>query len=205
MTRRAENQRFALDRCHMPPPRRHSSPTSTPDVLQLVHMMDFGVLCRAAGFAHTRSHSALQLRIVDMRRRWSIIEDCLVLSLQRQATELDLDRPFSLAFTAYLQTDAACPVWSNDRRTVLSRHGGHPGTMFRRQGLQEGHFHYPTQPVEVTDIGREKIVLHDATILLLIPEYDTGIAFHFSFGAVDGFACPSIALALLLNHLSRYA
>jgi len=115
MTRRAENQRFALDRCHMPPPRRHSSPTSTPDVLQLAHMMDFGVLCRAAGFAHTRSHSALQLRIVDVRRRRSIIEDCLVLSLQRQATELDLDWPFSLAFTAYLQTDAAFPVWSNDR------------------------------------------------------------------------------------------
>ena len=78
-------------------------------------MMDFGVLCRAAGFAHTRSHSALQLRIVDVRRRRSIIEDCLVLSLQRQATELDLDWPFSLAFTAYLQTDAAFPVWSNDR------------------------------------------------------------------------------------------
>ena len=93
MTRRAENQRFALDRDHMSLPRRHSSPTATPDVLQLAHMMDFGVLCRAAGFAHTRTHSVLQLRIVDVRRRRSIIEDCLVLSLQRQATELDLDGP----------------------------------------------------------------------------------------------------------------
>jgi hypothetical protein len=77
--------------------------------------------------------------------------------------------------------------------------------MFRRQGFQEGHFHHPTQSVEVTNIRREQIVLHDATILLLIPEYDTGIAFHCSFGAVDGFACPLIALALLLNHLSRHA
>ena len=205
MTRRAENERFTLDRCHMPPPRWHSSPTSPPDVLQLAHMMHFGMLCRAAGFAHTRSHSALQLRIVDARRRRSIIEDGLVLSLQRQATKLDLDGPFSLTCTGYLQTDAAFPVWASDRRTVLSRYGGHPGPMFRRQGLQEGHFHHPAQPVEVTDIGREQIVLHDTTILLLIAEYDTGIAFHCSFGAVDGFACPLIALALLLNYLSRHA
>jgi len=77
--------------------------------------------------------------------------------------------------------------------------------MFRRQGLQEGYFHHPAQSVEVTDIGREKIVLHDATILLLISEYDTGVAFDFPFRAVDGFACPSIALALLLNHISRHA
>jgi hypothetical protein len=113
MTRRAENQCFASERCHMSPPRRHSSPTSPPDVLQLAHMMHFGTLCRAAGFAHTRSHSALQLRIVDVRRRRSIIEDCLILSLQRQATELDLDGPFSLAFAAYLQTDAAMRISSN--------------------------------------------------------------------------------------------
>jgi hypothetical protein len=166
MTRRAENERFTLDRCHMPPPRWHSSPTSSPDVLQLAHMMHFGMLCRAAGFAHTRSHSALQLRIVDTRRWRSIIEDRLVLSLQRQATKLDLDGPFFLPCTAYLETDAAFPVWASDRRTVLRRYGGHPGPMFRRQGLEEGHFHHPAQSVEVTNIRREKIVLHNATILL---------------------------------------
>jgi hypothetical protein len=204
MTRRAENQRFALERYHMPPPRRHSSPASALDVLQLAHMMDFGVCCRAAGFTRTRSHSALQLRIVDVGLKRSIIEDCLVLSLQRQAPELDLDGPFSLAFTAHLQTDAAFPVRSNDRCSVLGRDGGHPGPMFCRQGLQEGYFHHPAQSIEVTDIGRKKIGLHDATLLLLLAEYDTGIAFHCSFGAVDGFACALIALARLLNYLSRH-
>ena len=94
MTRRAENERFTLDRCHLPPPRWHSSPPSPPDVLPRAHMMSFGMRGRAAGFAYTRSHSALQLRRVDARRRRSIIEDCLGLSLQRQATKLDLDGRF---------------------------------------------------------------------------------------------------------------
>ena len=116
----------------MPSPCRYSSPTSPPDVLQLAHMMDFGVLGRAAGFAHPCSHATLQLRIVDIRRRGAIIEDGLVLSLQRQATELDLDGPFSLPCTAYLETDAAFPVWASDRRTVLSRYSAPLSTWVER-------------------------------------------------------------------------
>jgi hypothetical protein len=137
-------------------------------------MMDFGVFWRAAGFTHPRSQSALQLRIVDVRRRRSIIEDCLVVSLQRQATELNLDWSLALALTAHLQTDTAFPVRSHDGRTVLGRDGGHPGAMFGREGLQERHFHHPAQSVEVTDIGGQQIVLHDAPVLLLIAKDDTG-------------------------------
>src|SRR5215471_2383953 len=57
----------------------------------------------------------------------------------------------------------------------------------------------------MTNIRREQIVLHDATILLVRPEDDTGLAVHFACGAVEGFACPWIALALLLHDLSRHA
>jgi hypothetical protein len=140
-----------------------------------------------------------------MGRRRSISEEGLVVSLQWQAPELDLDGPLSRALTAHLQTDAAFPVRSHAGRSVLGRDGGHSGAVFGREGLQEGHCHPPAQSVEVTDIGGQERVLHDATVLLLRAEDETGVAFDGPFRAVDGFAGPLRALALLLNYRCRHA
>ena len=137
MTRSAEHQRFALDRYHMLPPRWDSSSASSPDVLQLAHVMYFWVLRRTTGFANTRSHALFQLGIVDVRPRWSIIEDCLVLSLQRKTPKLRLDWRFPFALYACGQACTAFPIRSRDRSSVLHRHGGNAGAMFHRQRLQE--------------------------------------------------------------------
>src|SRR5262249_1316884 len=131
--------------------------------------------------------------------REAVVEDCMLVSSERDTTEVGDQWFFVLAainrdFEAFHR-----PVRGMHRGAVGVQHGAPACFMLIRQGADERLLHEAVQSAEDAAGGGQQVVLHYSPILRRVPPVDGVFVFEERFRSMRGFTVLHILRALGIN------
>lgn len=200
MTVSAYDERFPLPCGHTADPWGFLCSPFNFEVCEFANVVHFAVPLGSAQFAGVRQEPFDKLVATAVKaEREAVVEDCMLVSSERDTTEVGDQWFFVLAainrdFEAFHR-----PVGGMHRGAVGVQHGAPACFMLIRQGADERLLHEPVQSAEVRDVGGQQVVLHHTPILRLVPLDDGVVVLEEQCRSMGGFAVLHILRAMGIN------